>query len=359
MALFGFLNEGSGAFACFDAIGQRRNWADKKVITMNIDSIEPNEIFEVQSVMRKVIVNTPTLPLDSDRWQNILPQIKGGAIKLELFQQVGSFKARGAYLGIECLSDNARKAGVVAASGGNHALAVSWAARKKGVSAKIAIPKASDPIRIKGCRDMGAEVVLCEDIMHAFEIMENCVTQDGLTMLHPFESRHMTVGAATCGAEFIAQHPDLEVVIVPVGGGGLISGFARAIKLSKPEIKVIGVEPYGADTMYQSFERGEPVRIAKVETCADSLGAPTALPFTYSVIRENVDKIVRVEDKELLNGMRIYRDVLGLSVEPACSASLAGAIGPLKDDIKGQNVGLIACGSNISPPRYQQLLGIG
>ncbi len=326
---------------------------------MTVTSILHNEISAAQDVLSNIIVDTPTLPLSSNRWQNVLPDIKGGAIKLELFQQVGSFKARGAYLGIEGLSDEARKAGVVAASGGNHALAVAWAAQKAGVSAKIAIPKAADPVRIKGCRDMGADVVLCDDIAHAFETMEQYVTQDGLTMLHPFEGRHMTVGAATCGAEFIAKHPDLEFVIVPVGGGGLISGIAAAVKLAKPETKVIGVEPFGADTMYRSFEQEEPVSINKVETIADSLGSPTTMPFSYSVAKSHVDEIVRVEDEELRNGMRIYQDVLGLLVEPACAASLAGAIGPLKNVIEGQNVGLIACGSNISLSRYQELLGIG
>lgn len=323
-----------------------------------MSAITHDEIASAQDVLRSVVVETPTLPLGSDRWRDILPDIAAGAMKLELFQQVGSFKARGAYLGIHNLSEEQRKAGVVAASGGNHALAVAWAARKIGVSAKIAIPKSADPVRIDGCRNMGAEVVLCNDIAHAFETMEQCVVRHGLNMIHPFEGRNMTLGAATCGAEFMSAHPDLEVVIVPVGGGGLIGGIAAAVKLAKPEVRVIGIEPVGADTMYRSLKLGKPVRIDRVDTIADSLASPTAMPYSFGIAQTYVDEVVHVEDRELLDAMHIYRRVLGLMVEPACAASLAGAMGPLKGATRGRNVGLIVCGSNIGLTRYRKLLKI-
>lgn len=321
-----------------------------------MNTISTSEISEAKSVLSKITIETPTLALSSDRWREILPDISAGAIKLELFQQVGSFKARGAYLGIHWLPENQRKAGVVAASGGNHALAVAWAAQKLGVPARIAVPKAADPVRIDGCRKMGADVILCDSIAHAFETMEECVRQYGLNMIHPFEGRNMTVGAATCGAEFISQHPNLEIVIVPVGGGGLLGGIAAAIKLASPNTEVIGVEPFGADTMYRSLKRGEPVRIDKVETFADSLASPTAMPFSFGVAQTYVDEVVRVEDDELRSAMRVYRDILGLTVEPACAAALAAARGPLRSRTKQKNVGLIACGSNIGLSRYLELL---
>lgn len=324
--------------------------------TARVNTISTAEISAAQDILSPIMVETPTLPLTSDRWRAVLPHIAEGSLKLELFQQVGSFKARGAYLGIHALSQQQRKAGVIAASGGNHALAVAWAAQKLGIPAKIAIPEATDPMRINGCRTMGADVILCEDIAHAFDVMEQGVAQDGQTMIHPFEGRNMTIGAATCGAEFLSQYPDLEVIIVPVGGGGLIGGIGAAVKLMKPDVEVIGVEPAGADTMYRSLKKGEPVRISKVETCADSLAAPTAMPYSFGIAQTYVDEIVHVEDDELLNGMRIYQDVLGLTVEPACAASLAGAIGPLRQATTGRRVGLIACGSNIGLTRYQKLL---
>ncbi|MEP5762752.1 MAG: pyridoxal-phosphate dependent enzyme [Litoreibacter sp.] len=319
--------------------------------------ISQSDITNASSLLSNVTLKTPTLPLHSDRWRKHLPNIAGGAIKLELFQQVGSFKARGAYLGIQSLDETHRKSGVTAASGGNHALAVAWAAQKLGVKTKIAIPKTADPIRINGCRDMGAEVILCDDIAHAFDTMERIVSQNGMSKIHPFEGRYMTLGAATCGAEFIAQHPQLEVVIVPVGGGGLISGISAAVKFANPDIMVIGVEPFGADTMYRSFETGTPASIDQVNTIADSLGSPTALPYSFGIAKEHVDEIVRVEDNELCDAMRIYHAVLGLAVEPACAAALAGAMGPLRSAIEGKHVGLIACGSNIGLARYHSLVG--
>jgi threonine dehydratase len=301
-------------------------------------------------------VETPTLDLKSDRWRDILPEISSGAIKLELFQQAGSFKARGAYLGIAGLSDTQREIGVIAASGGNHALAVAWAAQKEGVSARIAIPKAADFIRIEGCRSMGAEVILCEDIVDAFAVMERSAADEGRKMMHPFEGEHMTLGSATCGAEFVAAHPEIDVFIIPVGGGGMISGMAAAIKLANPDATVIGVEPFGADSMFRSFEAGAPVRLENIDTIADSLASPLAMPYSFGITHRYADQIVRVTDAELRGAMRTYQEVLKITAEPACAASLAALIGPLKDMAAGRKVGLIACGSNISMARYEMLL---
>jgi threonine dehydratase len=248
--------------------------------------------------------------------------------------------------------------GVVAASGGNHAhaLAVAWAAQKAGVSAKIAIPKAADSIRIEGCRSMGAEVILCEDIVDAFAVMERSAADEGRKMMHPFEGEHMTLGSATCGAEFVAAHPEIDLFIIPVGGGGMISGMAAAIKLANPDATVIGVEPFGADSMYRSFEAGTPVRLEKIDTIADSLASPLAMPYSFGVTHRYADQIVRVTDTELRAAMRIYQEVLKITAEPACAASLAALIGPLKDMATGRKVGLIACGSNISMARYEMIL---
>ena len=314
------------------------------------------EITAAQAALKGVAIRTPTLGMESDRWRGLLPEIASGTIKMELFQQAGSFKARGAYLGISGLSDAEKANGVVAASGGNHALAVSWAAQKLGVSAKIAIPKAADPVRIEGCRASGAEVILCEDIVDAFAVMEDSAAQESRVMMHPFEGKHMTLGSATCGAEFVAAHPEIELFIIPVGGGGLISGMAAAIKLAKPEATVIGVEPFGADSMYRSFAADTPVRLEHISTIADSLASPLAMPYSFGMTRRYADEIVRVDDDALRAAMRSYQDILKLTTEPACAAALAALCGPLRERAAGKHVGIIACGSNISLRRYQSLL---
>ena len=313
------------------------------------------EIAVAQQAIAGQVIETPVLPLTSARWDGTLPDCASAMLKLELFQQAGSFKARGAYLGIAALDDDGRKAGVVAASGGNHALAVSWAAQAAGVDALICMPAATDPARIAGCKALGATVTLHDDMAAAFAAMNDAAGQ-GRALMHPFEAPHMILGAATCGAEYVAQAPDVDTFIIPIGGGGMISGMACAIKQLRPDATVIGVEPFGADSMTQSFAAGEPVRIDKVATIADSLGAPLAMPMTYAVARAHVDRIVRIDDAEMLRAMDLYQTILRITAEPACAASLAAMIGPLKGYLEGRNVGIIACGSNISLARYATLM---
>ncbi|MCG3266461.1 threonine/serine dehydratase [Yoonia sp. I 8.24] len=303
-----------------------------------------------------VLLETPVLSLASARWESVLPDCASVTVKLELFQQAGSFKARGAYLGILQLDADQRAAGVVAASGGNHALAVSWAAQAAGVDALICMPRAVDPSRIAGCEALGATVQLYDTMADAFAAMNACADV-GRTLMHPFEGAHMTLGAATCGAQYQRQAPQVDTYVVPIGGGGLISGMACAIKQLKPAATVIGVEPFGADSMYQSFAAGVPVTLDRVDTIADSLGAPYAMPYSYGVAAAHVDRIVRVADTEMLRAMDHYQRNLRITAEPACAASLAAILGPLRDELKGRHVGIIACGSNISLTRYAELMG--
>ncbi len=312
-----------------------------------------DEIAAAADKLRGVVIETPVLPLASDRWQG-LPDADV-TVKLELFQQAGSFKARGAYLGIAGLSAEQRKAGVVAASGGNHALAVSWAAKAAGVSAHICMPRATDPARVALSEAMGAQVSLHDDMAAAFAEMER-IAGEGATLMHPFEAPHMVLGAAACGAEFLAQAPDLDTLVVPVGGGGLIAGMALAFKLIQPEGQVIGVEPVGADSTSQSLAQGKPIVLERVATIADSLGAPKSLPMTFGLAQAHVDRMVQITDDEMRHGMRDYADVLRIMAEPACAASLAAIKGVLCDDLKGRRVGIIACGSNIGMDRYRSLL---
>ena len=314
-----------------------------------------DEIIAAKAELQGDLIETPILPLTSARWDGLLPEGADVTVKLELFQQAGSFKARGALLGIRRLDAAQRAAGVVAASGGNHALAVSWAAKAAGVDALIAMPKATDPARIAGCETLGATVTLHDDMAAAFAAM-NAAAEAGRTLMHPFEADHMILGSATCGYEYATQAPRTDVFIIPIGGGGMISGMACAIKQMNPDATVIGVEPYGADSMSQSFAAGVPVTLDRVATIADSLGAPLAMPLTYSVARAYVDRIVKIEDHDMLAGMDHYQNVLRITAEPACAASLAAITGPLKAELAGRQIGIIACGSNISLARYAELM---
>lgn len=315
-----------------------------------------DDIATAAATLADCTIRTPVLPLTSDRWRGILPDAASVTVKLELFQQAGSFKARGARLGIAMLDDAQRRAGVVAASGGNHALAVSWAAQAAGVSARIAMPRATDPLRIDGCRDMGADVSLHDDMAAAFAEMDRVATDEGRATMHPFDGHHMTLGAAVCGAEYAVQAPQIDTLVVPVGGGGLIGGMALAFKMANPDCQVIGVEPTGADSMTRSLQAGHPVALTSTDTIADSLSAPRAMPYSFDVARTFVDRMVHVSDDDMRAAMRHYRDVLRIMAEPACAASLAAICGALHGDLAGRHVGIIACGSNVSTERWTAIL---
>ena len=303
------------------------------------------------------IVKTPVLELTSTKINQLLPKNSKVKMKLELFQHTGSFKSRGALLAIDKLSNQQKNKGVVTVSAGNHALAVSWAAKCSNVNAKVIMLKNSDPVRVQGCKNFGSEVIQCSDVRSAFTTMEKISKSEGRAILHPFDSESMIMGSASCGLEIVYNFPELEVAIIPVGGGGLISGIAAAIKSSNPATIVYGVEPEGADSMYQSFQNQKACKLDNVNTIADSLGSPMAMDYSFGVVQKFVDAIVRVKDEQLISAMKIFRDNLNLMVEPACAASLAGMLGPLKEMVRGKSISLIACGSNISNERYQKLVG--
>ena len=317
----------------------------------------PEAIAEARRAIAGTLVRTPNLALTSARIAPHLPDGARAAMKLELFQQAGSFKARGAYLGVARLDAAARERGIIAVSAGNHALAASWAATAKGVSAKVVMPRTVDPVRSEGCRAMGAEVILCDGVGSAFATMETIAAEEGRTVIHPFEGETVMLGTATCGAELIEDAPECDLVVVPVGGGGLIAGMSRAIKLARPDCEVFGVEPVGADGFTRSLAAGAPVRLDKVDTIADSLGAPLVLPQSFAVAQAHVDGVVRIEDAQMIAAMRLLYDATKLACEPACAATLAALLGPLRERARGKRVGLIACGSNIGIGRFAELLG--
>ncbi|MDX8349591.1 pyridoxal-phosphate dependent enzyme [Cognatiyoonia sp. IB215446] len=314
-----------------------------------------DEVAEAAELLADAIIETPILPLKSARWDTVLPDCASVTLKLELFQQTGSFKARGALFGLRGLTDDQRRVGVVAASGGNHALAVSWAAKMAGVNALITMPEAVDPARIAGCKALGAEISLHGDMAAAFAAMY-AAADAGRTIMHPYEAVHMILGAATCGREYALQAPEIDTFVIPVGGGGFSGGMAAAIKQMRPETHVIGVEPMGADTLWRSLAAGSPQSMPEVKTIADSLGAPFALPESFAVAQAYVDEVVRIEDHDMLRAMVQYQEILRITAEPACAASLAALTGPLSDRVAGRHVGLIACGSNISLTRYAELM---
>jgi threonine dehydratase len=268
-------------------------------------------------------------------------------LKLELFQYTGTFKARGALLNAMALSDDAKRRGVTAVSAGNHAIAVAFAARGVGTTAKVVMPKTANPARMALCRAYGAEVMLVDDVHHAFDTVKRIESQEGRTFIHPFEGELTVLGTSTVGYELCNQVENLDAVIVPIGGGGLIAGIACAVKQMQPACKVYGVEPEGADSMRRSFEAGSPQSIDKVYTIADSLGAPYAAPYSFGIACRFVDEIVLIDDEAMQRAMGLLFADMKLAVEPAGAAATAALRGPLREKLAGKRAGVIVCGSNI------------
>lgn len=280
-------------------------------------------------------------------------------LKLELFQYAGTFKPRGALTVMRHLDREALARGVTAVSAGNHAAAVAYAASRMGTSAKVVMPKTANPARVALCRDYGAEVVLVENVAEAFAAAERIGRDEGRSFVHPFEGPQVALGTATLGLEFATQVPDLEAVIVPIGGGGLAAGVSAAIKQVLPGCAVYGVEPTGADSMSRSFAAGEPVKAGPISTIADSLAPPYSLPYSFGLCRRFVDEVVTVDDDQLCRGLyQLFRGAK-LAVEPAGAAATAALLGPLRDRLRGKRVGLIVCGANIDPASYGKYLQRG
>ncbi|MCC5869416.1 MAG: threonine/serine dehydratase [Gammaproteobacteria bacterium] len=286
-----------------------------------------------------------TWPVEGEVW-----------IKLELWQRTGTFKARGALNTVLSLPPERLQAGLVAVSAGNHAIATAYAGRVAGAHARVVMLEHSNPARLEACRALGAQVELAEDVHQAFSRAGEIAREDGRSFVHPFEGLEIAAGTATLGREFIAQVPQLDALIVPIGGGGLCAGVATAVKLLAPHCRVIGVEPEGADTMHRSFAAGSVQSIERVTTIADSLGAPFAMPVSFALCRAHVDELVRVSDEQLRAAMRLIYRTLSLAVEPACAASTAALLGPLHGRLEGMRIGLVFCGSNIDLAGYTALL---
>jgi threonine dehydratase len=284
--------------------------------------------------------------LDSDATRVLL--------KLELFQHTGSFKPRGALANMLDLDAGALARGVTAASAGNHAIAVAFAAHLLGTSAKVAMPRTANPFRIARCRSFGAEVELVDDVQTAFARVREIEQAEGRTFVHPYEGYRTALGTATVGLEFLTQAPDLDAVVIPIGGGGLCAGMAAAIKQIKPSCAVYGVEPTGADSMARSFAAGSPQSIERVRTIADSLGAPYALPYSYTLCRKFVDDLVLIDDEAMSRAMGLLYSDMKLAVEPAGAAATAALCGPLRKRLIGKQVGVIASGTNIDLATFSQ-----
>jgi threonine dehydratase len=268
--------------------------------------------------------------------------------KCENFQKTGSFKSRGALNKVGDLGEDARRRGVVTFSAGNHAQALAWAARAANVACTVVMPTWATATKVDASRGYGAEVVLhgtsgIEALAKANEL----VSQRGLVFVHPFDDELIAAGQGTAALELLEQTEGLDVVVVPIGGGGLIAGIATAVKGISPRTRIYGIEPEGAAAMRASLDAGRPVRLDAVKTIADGLAAPMAGTLNYDVVRRLVDDVILVSDAVIADGLRELVTYTKLLAEPAgataTAALLSGAV-PVKP---GERVACIVSGGNV------------
>lgn len=312
---------------------------------------------DIEETRRMIAPHVVRTPVHDWRGREIEALVAPGTrvnLKLELFQQSGTFKARGAISRMMRLTPEELVRGVTAVSAGNHAIATAYAAACLGTTAKVVMMGSANPARVAACRALGAEVVTAPDGRTAFEMVEAIARDEGRSFIHPFEGPYTALGTATLGAEWLEQAPDLDAVIIAIGGGGLCGGASAAIKLLKPGCLVFGVEPTGSDTMTRSFALGKPVDHAEVGTIADSLAPPFALPYSFGLCRQNVDDIVLVDDDSMRSAMALLFREMKLAVEPAAAAATAALVGPLKERLAGMKVGVLVCGSNLDFDTFEK-----
>ncbi len=292
-------------------------------------------------------------PITSSRQLGDLAEVQL-YLKLELFQKTGSFKPRGVLNKLASLYAAEKQKGVVTLSAGNHAQALAWGAAQEGVQATVVMPEGASPSKIEATRGYGGEVVLTEGSL--LDVTLELQRDRDLTLVHPFDDPMIIAGQGTVGLEIVEELPALDAVFVGIGGGGLISGIATAMKARLPDARVIGVEPVGANAMRRSLAAGEPVHLEAIDTIADGLAAPFAGVHTLAHVKARVDEVIELTDAAIAAAMWLLMERCKIVPEPAGAAGLAGLLSGQVSVAPGSTVVCVVSGGNIDQGRLKDLL---
>src|SRR6184192_485032 len=305
-------------------------------------SIDVDRIRAAHERIRAYIHRTPVIT--SER----MNETNGASLffKCENFQKIGAFKARGATNAVFSLDNKVAERGVATHSSGNHGAAVARAARLRGVPAQIVMPSNSAKVKIRAVEGYGAHVVFCEPTEEAREITcAEVIKRTGATLIHSFENQDVIAGQGTAAVELLEDVPDLDLLMCPVGGGGLLSGTAIAAKSMQPRIKVIAVEPANADDAAQSFRAGRRIVTEKKFTIADGLRTNVGEP-NFAIIQRYVDDIVTVSEEAIVSAMRTMWETMKIVIEPSAAVPYAASV-ENKIALEGKRVGIILTGGNV------------
>jgi threonine dehydratase len=306
--------------------------------------ISTDEMEAARQLLEGVAVRTP---MEESRW---LSNLTGGPVRLkcENLQRTGSFKVRGAYVRMSRLTPEEKSLGVVAASAGNHAQGVALAAQMLGIKATVFMPEGAPIPKENATRGYGADVVFhgryLEDALVAARAFGE---ETGAVLIHPFDHLDIVAGQCTCGLEILEQAPDVETVVVPTGGGGLLAGIALAVKTHRPDVRVIGVQAAGAAAFPGSLAAGHPVGLESMKTMADGIAVGLPGEVTFAAVREHVDEIITVTEESLSRALLALVERAKLVVEPAGAAAVAAIL----DDPSAYAASTVAVlsGGNIDP----------
>lgn len=280
--------------------------------------------------------------------------------KLDYLQCTGSFKDRGACNALLTLDEAARKRGVIAASAGNHALALAYFGGKLGVPVTVIMPEFAPLTKVVNCKRFGATVIQHgQSIADAAEHARGLVESQGLTYINGFDDAAIIAGQGTMGLEILEQAPTVEVIVVPVGGAGLIAGVSLAVKTLRPQVRVIGVEPMRVASLTAAMEKGEPVRIDAQATLADGLAVPRVGDRAFAIARQYVDRVVTVDEHFIAQAVLRLAEMEKAVVEGAGAAGLAAMLAGALPELRGKTVVLPLCGGNIDMPVLGQLIDRG
>jgi threonine dehydratase len=291
-----------------------------------------------------------------------LSQLTGAHIycKLDYLQRTGSFKERGARNALLQLSPEQRARGVIAASAGNHALGIAYHGALLGIPVTVVMPKFAPLIKVSNCRHLGATVVLHgADLSEARVEAEAIAARERLTFIHPFDNEHVMAGQGTIALEILEQTPDVQAIVAPVGGGGLLAGIGTVVEARKPDVRVVGVEPVHAACLTAALAAGHPVPVMLSSTLADGLAVTQAGALAFDVLRRVVDQVVTVDEATIALAVLRLIELEKSVVEGAGAAPLAAFLAGRLDALKGRNVVLVLCGGNIDLTILDRVIEIG
>jgi threonine dehydratase len=277
-------------------------------------------------------------------------------LKAECFQKTGSFKVRGVFNRLRQLTTAERARGLIGISAGNHAQALAYAAAVEGVRCTVVMPAHASETKVQASRAYGADVVLHGNVFEAFEKMEALRTEHGFTLVHPYDDLQVIAGQGTVGSEIVEDLGEVDIVLVPIGGGGLISGIAAALKALRPHARVIGVEPEGAPALKRALAAGTPVRLEQIDTIADGLSAPIAGINTLAHVQAFVDDVVLVSDDALRTTVSYILERCKILLEPAGAAGVAALMSGLVSTRANDRVVCVASGGNFDLKRLKESL---